>query len=124
MALHRVRAHLRFTTVSGLATWCRDNMAVRYTAAVSVNAEAANAEIKRNEIVSEGATQRFRCDLPLLDSSHAADAYNTLSAIIGQTQAIPASRGTRRSWLEHHTCDHADSTHSGCARVSFTQGPA
>ena len=34
--LHRVRMRARFTASSGLATWCRDQMAVRYDQSVKI----------------------------------------------------------------------------------------
>ena len=34
--LHRVRSHMRFTRNSGLATWARDNMQVRFDQAVHI----------------------------------------------------------------------------------------
>lgn len=128
MALHRILAHMRYSTASGLATWCRDNMAVRFAQAVHVNPGLPNEEAPVNEVVDEGATQRFRCDLPLMNEAHAADAFNTLStaSVIVQTLPLPGSAPgeTRPSWVEHHTCDHDAGIHSGCTTVSHAEGPA
>lgn len=125
--LHRVRAHMRFTKGGGLATWCRDNMSVRHGQAVHVNPGTANEEPKRNEVIEVGnGKQEFVCDLPLMDSAHAQDAFNTLSAatVLGQSEAIPDDAGTRPSWVERHTCHHDESPPQACTVDDRAEGPA
>ena len=100
MSLHRLRAHVRLG--GGLATWARDQMAVRHGQAVHINEGLANEEPKRNEVVD---TNLFICDLPLMNESHAIDAYNTLTA--ESVLAWVVAPGEEESWyIERHTCHH------------------
>jgi len=75
MSVYRVRAYVRLG--GGLATWARDQMAVRYSQAIHLNEGLENEELKKNEVTD---TNLFECDLPLMDEAHAIDAYNTLTS--------------------------------------------
>lgn len=107
--LHRFRANLVFNTSSGMATWARDNLAVRYQQATHINEGLRNHEPKRNEIQDDGARQVWTCDLPLIDRAHAADAYSTIDAIWPWVRA---------GWIEHHACRHDETPSAPCALVS------
>ena len=126
--LHRVRARVRYPASSGLATWSRDQMAVRHGQAVHINEGAANEEAPANEVVDLGDdTHLFRCDLPLMDEAHAADALATLTAdsVFSQALAIPDYMGGESpSWVEHHTCDHDEEHRTGCIVVAREEHPA
>ena len=123
--LHRIRAHMRFTVASGLATWCRDNMQVRFEQAVHVNEGLANEEPKRNEVTDHGSHEEYHCDLPLMDEAHAIDAFNTLSDanVLGQSLAIPDEDGARPSWVERHTCHHEQVPVQPCTVNALAEGP-
>ena len=123
--LNRVRAHMRFTRNSGLATWCRDNMQVRYDQAVHIRQGEPAEEAPVNEVVQDGSRDEFRCDLPLMDEAHAIDAVNTLSAatVLGQSEPIPNEiDGSRPSWVERHRCDHQDDVREGCVVIDRQEG--
>ena len=124
--LHRVRAAVRFTQQSGLATWCRDNMAVRYQMAVHIRPGTQADEEPVNVVVQDGQHQVFRCDLPLMDSAHAIDALTTLSAptVLGVSEPLPSGEGARPSWVEYHVCDHDEDDRSGCVVVERREGPS
>ena len=125
--LHRVRAHMRFTRNSGLATWCRDQMAVRYEQAVHIRQGEPAAEAPVNEVVQDGSRDEFRCDLSLMDEAHAIDAVSTLSAatVLGQSEPIPnETGGSLPSWAERHQCDHDEDARSGCVVVDRSKGPS
>ena len=124
--LNRVRARMRFTAASGLATWCRDQMQVRYGQAVHINAGEPNEEVPINEVVDDGDWQVFGCDLPLADEAAAADAVATLGDhnVLGQSEPHPTFDGSTPSWVEHHSCDHQEDVRSGCAVVDRREGPA
>ena len=126
MPLHRVRAHMRFTRNSGLATWCRDQMAVRYEQAVHIREGEPAAESPVNEVTDDGDRQVFRCDLPLMDEAHAVDAVATLGDhnVLGQSEPHPDPDSPQPSWVEHHECDHADDVRDGCVVVDRREGPA
>lgn len=108
---------MRFSGASGMATWCRDNLAVRYQQAVHINPGSNAEEAPLNEVVAEGDHQIFRCDLPLLDAAHAADAYATLSAITSWVVAEPDDT-TGPSYIEQHTCHHDETPRQPCEVVS------
>ena len=122
--LHRVRAHMRFSRNSGLATWCRDNMAVRYQQAVHIRQGEPAEEPPVNEVADDGDRQVFRCDLPLMDEAHAIDAFNTLSDanVLGQSEPHPDPDGAAPSWVDRHQCDHQDDVRSGCVVVDRSEG--
>lgn len=122
----RVRARMRFTAASGLAVWCRDNMAVRHSQAVHLNEGEPSEEAPVNEVVDDGAEQVFRCDLPLMDTAHAADAFATLSAatVLGQSLVLGSEEGVASpSWVEHHECHHDETPPAPCETVSRAEGP-
>lgn len=114
---------MRFTRQSGLATWCRDNMGVRYQMAVHIRPDEPGEEEPVNEVTRAGNSDVFRCDLPLMDEAHALDAVATLGAIIGQSQPHPDPDGAEPSWAEYHRCDHADDARGGCVVVDRREGP-
>ena len=110
---------MRFPTSSGMATWARDNMAVRYQQAVHIRAGEPAEEPPVNEVVDDGNRQVFRCDLPLMDEAHAIDAFATLTDanVLGQSEAHPDEDGPVPSWVDRHTCDHDEDVRSGCVVV-------
>ena len=111
MAINRVRARLRFTNASGLATWAKANMEVRYTQAIHLNEGLANEELKKNDFIADGASHgMYELDIPLMNEAHAIDAYNTLNAIMAWV--VPETDGD--CFLERHTCYHDEGSPSGC----------
>ena len=128
MPLHRIRARIRFTNSSGLATWARDQMAVRHEQAVNINEGLANEELKYNETFAAGQDHTgFRCDLPLMDAAHAQDAFNTLTAASvfhpAHVSAFDGEDGPEPSFVERDECDHGDTERSGCVIVDYAQLP-
>jgi hypothetical protein len=126
MLLHRVRAIIQFQQAQGLATWCRDNMAVRFAQAVHIRPGEMGDEPAVNEVVAApNSRQVFRCDLPLMDEAHAIDAVATLSDanVLGQSEPTPAADRTAPSWVERHVCDHAEDDRTGCVVVDRREGP-
>lgn len=92
-------------------------MAVRHGQAVHVNEGLANEESKLNEIAASGDLhQEFRCDLPLMDESHAVDAYNTLTSITAQMVLFESDEEV--AFVEHHTCGHDEDPPVPCVVVS------
>lgn len=92
-----------------MATWCRDQMANRYTQAVYINPGLDNEEAKRNEVVTHGDEEIYVCDLPLESELAATDAYATLGADSiwdGWVIAGGTSEDDPMSSLEHHRCRH------------------
>ena len=124
--LDRVRAHMRFTRNSGLATWCRDNMQVRYQQAVHIRPGEAAEEAPVNEVTDDGDRQVFRCDLPLMDEAHAIDAFATLTDanVLGQSEPHPSQDEAVPSWVDRHQCDHEDDIRSGCVVMARSEGPS
>ena len=115
--LHRVIARLRFTKASGMAPWAHAQMAVRHGMAVHINEGEDNAEPKYNEVIDEGSEQILRCNLPLLNEAHAADAYATLT--VGSVWAwLSAPHPGETLFVEHHTCGHDETPHVPCAVVA------
>lgn len=106
--LHRLRAQIRFTKASGLATWAYNQMVLRHTQAVYINSGLANEEPKYNEVVPGTTHDVYRCDLPLMNAAHAQDAYNTLGAASvfhpAYVSAFPDD--DTPSWIEYHACGH------------------
>jgi hypothetical protein len=115
--INRIREKARFTKASGMAVWCRDQMGVRYTQAVSINEGLANEEIKRNEVIDDGDYDIYVCDLPLSDLAYAEDAYNTLSAASVWAYAQNFDDGSS-SWIEHHQCGHNEIPQKPCTVVN------
>jgi len=106
---HRVRANMRFTAASGLAIWCRDQMAVRYDQSVVIREGDPNEEAPVNEVEPDGDHERFRCDLILADESAAVDAFATLSdhTVLNQAEPSDTEDGDDiPSWVERHECRH------------------
>lgn len=120
--LHRLRARMLFTAGSGLATWARDQMSVRYGQAVHIRQGEPAEEAPVNLVDGD----LFVCDLPLTDQAAAEDALATLSdpTVLGVTISETVDGVTVPSWVEHHLCDHADDVRSGCAVVTRNEGPA
>ena len=122
MSLHRIRARIRFTNSSGLATWARDQMAVRHGQAVHINEGLENEEPKYNETFTAGPDHTgFRCDLPLMDAAHAQDAFNTLTAGSvfhpAHVSAFPGEDGPEPSFVEYHLCKNGDTPTQPCEMV-------
>ena len=117
---------MRFTAASGLATWCRDQMAVRYGQAVHIRQGEPAEETPVNEVTDDGDQQVFRCDLPLMDEAAAVDAVSTLgdANVLGQSESHPDPDGPEPSWVEHHECDHAEDVRDGCVVVERREGPS
>ena len=124
--LNRVRAHMRFTRNSGLATWARDNMQVRYEQAVHIRQGEPAEEAPVNEVVDDGDRQVFRCDLSLMDEAHAIDAFATLTDanVLGQSEPHPDDDGPVPSWVDRHQCDHDEDDRAGCAVDERAEGPS
>ena len=114
--LHRLRARLVFSKSSGMAQWCKNQMSVRHGQAAHINKGENNEEPKYNILEEWDAdNDEIRCDLPLLDQSHAEDAFNTLT---DATVWAHLADGVGVHWVEHHICDHDESQRSGCVTQS------
>lgn len=109
--LYRVRAQMRFTPASGLATWCRDQMAVRYEQSVHIRQGELDEESPVNEVID---LEYFICDLPLVDESAAEDAVATLSDpnVLGQSEPLDDGEA---SWVDWHPCTHDEDTRTPCS---------
>lgn len=57
--IYRFRAKIRFTKDSGLASWCKDQMAVRFSQTKYVNEGKKNQESPYNNIIIEISNIRF-----------------------------------------------------------------
>ena len=113
---HRARARLVFSKSSGMAQWCKNQLAVRHGQAVHINEGYKNEEPKYNINQEYDANNNeFKCDLPLLDKSHAEDAYNTLTDATIWAYLVD---GVGVQFVEHHTCDHDETNRSGCVTQS------
>ena len=122
--LHRVRARMRFTAQSGLATWARDQMAVRYLQSVTIREGDPAQEAPINEVTGEGTL--FICDLILTDEAAATDAFNTLTApaVWDQVLQIIDEEGeVTLSNVAHHVCDHNEDEREGCEILASKVGP-
>jgi len=123
--LYRLRANVRFTKSSGLATWARDQMNVRHGQAVHINEGLSNEEPKYNEILEDDTStdhEVFSCDLPLMDEAHAQDAFNTLTdaSVFNETyvSAFPGEGNEDSpSWVERHNCYHDENPPNPCVTV-------
>lgn len=114
MAINRVMARIVYTKVSGLSTWSRDQMSVRYGQATAIKKGLKNEENPKNEVIEDpenSDNEIFVCDLPLSDSTYAEDAYNTLSAASVWTQALEGS------YIEHHICHHDETPQQPCETI-------
>ena len=113
---HRARARLVFGKSSGMAQWCKDQMAVRYDQAEHMNEGLKNEEPKYNTLQEYDANNdEFKCDLPLLDKDHAEDTFNTLTDATVWAHLVD---GVGVQFVEHHICDHDESNRSGCVTQS------
>ena len=121
MALNRIRANVRYPKTSGMATWSRDQMAVRFDQAVYIKPGLNNEEQPRNEVVEDDADHEiFRCDLPLQDAAAAEDAFVTLTAAsVFAPYAVDFEDGdmTSPSWIEHHKCHHDETPQKPCEAI-------
>ena len=117
MALNRICANVRYPKSSGMATWSRDQMGVRYDQAVTIKPGLNNEEQPRNEVVEDDADHEiFRCDLPLEDLA-AEDAFATLSdASVFGYYAVDFEDGAP-SWIEHHKCHHDETPQIPCETI-------
>ena len=118
MALNRIRANVRYPKSSGMATWSRDQMSVRYTQAVTIKPGLNNEEKLFNEVVEDDADHDiFRCDLPLQDAAAAEDAFATLTAAsVFDPYAVDFEDGSP-SWIEHHKCRHDETPQQPCEAI-------
>jgi len=114
--LHRLRASMRFPAGHWGPQWCHDQMAVRYQQAVHIRPGEAAEESPFNVVDGD----LFRCDLPLADEAAARDAFATLSDhnVLGQTVPMVDLDTSTPSFVEVHTCDHADDVRAGCVVVA------
>lgn len=112
MSLHRFKCRLRFTAASGMGPWARDQMAVRHAMAVHINEGAANEELKRHQLTDDGDHQIYECDLPLLDESHAASAYDTMATLKPWIESDDVE-----CFIEHHVCYHDETPVKPCVIV-------
>ena len=122
MALNRIRAKVRYTKSSGMATWSRDQMGVRFTQAVYVKPGLNNEEQPRNEVVEDDIDHEvFHCDLPLQDSAAANDAFATLTdASVFGPYAMDFDDGSP-SWIEHHKCRHDETPQQPCEVIDIVR---
>ena len=127
--LNRVQARIRFTKASGLATWCYDQMAVRYGQAVHINEGDPNEELAVNQVTEYGEDHEvYTCDLPLMDAAHADDAYNTLTSdsVFNSTYVSgfdDGEGGTTPSHVTRHDCYHDETPTLPCAVVATKRIP-
>lgn len=119
MLLNRLRARMLFPAGHWGPTWCRDQMAVRHGQALYIRQGEPAEEAPVNLVDGD----LFVCNLPLMDEAAAIDALATLSDanVLGVT--IPDLEGIP-SWVEHHTCDHAEDFRNGCVTVTKNEGPS
>ncbi len=125
MALNRIRANVRYTKSSGMATWSRDQMSVRFDQAVVIKPGLNNEEQPRNEVVDEDVDHEiFRCDLPLQDEVAAEDAFATLTdASVFGAYAVDFEDGDiiSPSWIEHHKCHHDETPQQPCEVIDIVR---
>lgn len=130
--LNRLRANIRFTKSSGLATWSRDQLNVRYGQAVHINEGLANEELAINEILPDNTStdhEVYKCDIPLSDYANAKDAFDTITAasVFHETHVSgfpgEVEGEVTSSWVELHECDHNESERSGCSTLEITRIP-
>ena len=115
MAVYRTQASIRFTKESGYATWAYNQMKVRREQAVHLNKNKKNKELAHNTVVEHDNYELFSCDLPLLDESHAKDAFNTLAAVIHPAWVyIPEDEEEDSSWVKWQTCYHDETPTRPC----------
>lgn len=125
MTLYRVRAHMRFTESSGLATQARDEMAKR--SPVIIRPGEPPEEPPVNKVVDDGDRREYVGDLPLPDEADAADGYALLADALADSEPLPGETGpSRPSWVQRHTCHHEDpaDTARGCTVDESAEGPA
>jgi hypothetical protein len=120
MALNRIRANVRYSKSSGMATWSRDQMSVRYDQAVTIKPDLANEEQPQNRVEEDPTStdhEVFVCDLPLEDATAAEDAFATLSdaSVFGYyAEDFQDGDMTSPSWIEHHKCRHDETPQKPC----------
>ncbi len=123
MALHRIKALMRFSNASGMAQWALNNLAVRHQMAVHINVGTDAEEPAVNAVVADGPNhQIYSCDLSLMDEAHAIDAFNTLSAIIPWAAAFEDS--SVEGFIERHVCRHDETPPQPCEAIQRVQVPA
>lgn len=114
---------------SGMATWCRDQMAVRYDQAVHINQGDPNEELAVNEVTPDDPDHEiFTCDLPLMDEAHADDAYATLTdaSVFNETYVSgfdDGGGGVTPSYVERHDCHHDETPTKPCVTVAVKRIP-
>lgn len=122
MAINRIRARLRFANSSGMAAWCKSNMAVRLTQATHLNENLANEELKKNEVTADGASHSiYECDLPLMNEAHAISAYDTLNSITAWVVSFANPDEEGHCFIERHTCYHDEEEPQGCVIDEITK---
>ncbi len=118
MALNRIRANVRYPKSSGMATWSRDQMSVRFDQAVTIKPGLSNEEQPYNEVAEDDADHEiFRCDLPLQDEAAAEDAFATLTAPSVFDPYVVDFEDGSPSWIEHHKCRHDETPQMPCESI-------
>ena len=120
---YRVQTSVLFPKSSGMATWCKDQMDVRYDQAVHLKEGEKNEEQKKNKVVEIDAdNERFICDLPLLDQDHAQDAFNILTDDSVWFYAIGADNEEDvGSYVNLHKCGHDEMPQIPCEDIDNKQ---
>jgi len=95
-------------------------MVVRYGQAVHIRQGEPAEEAPVNVVDGD----LFYCDLPLMDQAAAEDALATLSDANVLGLSLPLSAEGDLSFVEHHLCDHAEDSRTGCTVVTRNEGPA
>lgn len=123
MSLNRIRARIRYTKSSGMATWSRDQMNVRFDQAVYIKPGLANEEHPQNRVEEDPTSADhgvFVCDLPLEDATAAEDAFATLSdaSVFGYyAEDFQDGDMTSPSWIEHHQRRHDETPQQPCTVI-------
>ena len=118
MLLYRVMAYLWFPTSSGMATWCRDQMAQRYDVATIANPGMPEEESPVNKVVDVEDRQLYVCDLLLHEEAWAIDSVATLGdASVLAWLDEPVDEGP--SYVGWHPCTHDG---EGTQRCDWSMG--
>lgn len=117
--IYRLQASILYYKNSGLATWCKNQMDVRYTQAIHLKPDTNKEERPLNKIIEEtDDIERFQCDLPLLNKQHAQDAFNTLSTESIWLQALGSNEDIESgSFINLHVCGHDETPQVSCKNL-------